>query len=228
MRRTAKSVAVGSSTLLIAAAASTVVHAVPMTVTSVETPSCDVLPSLSFVHELGNAPIFPLNELIDSSSGTTPFSACPTMDNPSIPNRFVRMTNLSGIAWFEVYYVADALTPLGGTSISNEDGLVNAGQAFRIDRVGVNRPLLAESFINDGIFAPGETWRFVIDDYFNTFGLPARNFSSIGVGAFSPGPQSSGSIIARVPEPTTGAALTGAAAIALLRRKEKVAHPRDR
>lgn len=228
MRRIASPATVGGSTLLIAAAASTVVHAVPMTVTSLETPSCDVLPSLSFVHELGNAPLFPANELISSNSGNTLASACPSMDNPNIPNRFVRMTNLSGIAWFEVFYVADAIGPLGGTTISNEDGLVNAGQAFRIDRVGVNRPLLAESFINDGIFAPGETWRFVIDDYFNTSGIPASNFRSIGVGAFSPGGPSSGSIIARVPEPAAGAALAGAVGIALLRRKDKVARPRDR
>lgn len=79
------------------------------------------------------------------------------------------------------------------------------GHAFKIDSVGGNTPLVFESIAVDGIFAPGETWIFVIDDYVNTGGLAASLFGSFGVGNSSAGgPSSSGSIIAvRVPEPGT-------------------------
>lgn len=211
MRRPRNPAVFGGSALLFAAASAvntTSVHAVPTVVNSFETPNCDVLPSLSFVDELGNPPIFPLNELISSTSGQTSFSACPPSDSPSIPNRLVRIQNLSGIAWQELYYVADpAAGGVPGTTISNEDGIVNGGQAFRIDRLGMNMPLVSENMLADGIFQPGEVWRFVIDDYVSGAGLLAHSFTSIGVGNLSPGGPSSGSIIAVIPEP---------AAIALL------------
>lgn len=211
MRRPRKPAVYGGSALLFAAASAvntTSVHAVPTVVSSTETPSCDVLPSLVFVDELGNAPVFPQNELISSTSGNTSLSACPTSDNPTIPNRLVRIQNLSGIAWQELYYVADpAAGGVPGTTISNEDGIVNAGQAFRIDRLGMNMPLVAENMIPDGIFQPGEVWRFIIDDYVSGVGLPPSAFNSIGVGNLSPGGPSSGSIIAVIPEPASIALL---------------------
>jgi hypothetical protein len=80
---------------------------------------------------------------------------------------------------------------------------INAEEAFMIDYAGINVPLVGESMIVDGVFQSGETWDFIIDDYFNALGLPASAFASPGlVGALSGGDTaSSGSIL--VPEPAT-------------------------
>jgi hypothetical protein len=204
------------ATLLVSAG---VLHAVPQTVQSLDTPHCDVLQNLTLVDELGLAPVFPPDEMILATSTFTQQAACPSHEDPAILNALVNMTNLTNNAFTDVFYVGDpSNAALPGTTIGNEDGLVNAGQAFRIDRLGVNRPLVFESSVPDGIFTPGETWRFIIDDYRNGLGLPAHNFLSIGVGAASPGPPSSGSIIALIPEPSS-LALTGAAGALFLRRR---------
>ena len=51
----------------------------------------------------------------------------------------------------------------------------------------------------DGIWAPTETWEFIIQDYFNGAGAPSSAFGSIGVtstfGGIDPGNTSSGSIL---------------------------------
>jgi hypothetical protein len=165
-----------------------------ITINPVETPFCDVLSLPNVVHELGNPPVFPSIQAIETLFTFTQQSACPTMDNPNIPNILLVMTNLSPFAWVDVHYVADAGQPgAGGTLISNEDGLVTGGQAFRIDYVGVNVPLVFESFAADTVFMPGETWHFIIQDYSNAFGLPPHAMTSIGVGLGSFGPPSSGS-----------------------------------
>jgi hypothetical protein len=212
-----------ASTSIVASAVALTVSsaalAVPQVVQSQDTPHCDVLMPLTLVDELGLPTVFPFGERIDAAATFTQQSACPSHDNPTIPNVVVQMTNLNPFTFFDVHYVADPNIPGAiGTSISNEDGLVNAGQAFRIDNVGINKPLLGESIVNDGLFQPGEVWRFVIDDYVNTAGLPASNFLSIGVGAASPGPPSSGSIIALIPEPTSLGVLGLGAVLAVRRR----------
>jgi len=195
---------------------------------------CDVLVVPPIVDELGIAPTFDdvPDELIDAVSTDTQLSACPA-DSPDIVNKLVDITNLTGRAWAEVWYVADPFTqdPASGTSISNIDGVVDGapfsgvfGQAFRIDMVGINRPLIFESIAVNGIFEPGETWQFIIDDYTNTAGLPAHLFDSFGVGGASiGGPPSSGSIIAvPVPEPGTFVLLSvGLAMLAISRRAKR-------
>lgn len=211
-------VAVASTALLLCAPPA---QAVPQIVQSQDTPHCDVLMPLSLVDELGHPSVFPFGERIDAVWGQTTLSACPSHDDPTIPNVSVQIINLNPFTFFDVHYVADPNVPGAiGTSISNEDGLVNAGQAFRIDRVGLNQPLLGESILNDGLFQPGETWRFIIDDYVNTGGIPAHAFFSIGVGSASSGPPSSGSIIALIPEPAS-LGLLGIAGLGMLRRRAR-------
>ena len=176
--------------------------------------NCDFLFVPQQVDELGIAPAFTTvpDELIDATDTITSLVACPG-DDPLIPNTLVVMTNLTPIAWRDVWYVADPRAPMGavGTSISNFDGRVASGavstpgDAFKIDTVGVNSPLVFESIAFNDIFEPGETWHFIIDDYVNTIGLAASLFDSFGVASASGGgPPSSGSIIAvPVPEPSS-------------------------
>ena len=160
-----------------------VTHAVPQTVQSLETPDCDPLMNLTLVDELGLPAVFPAGRRIDAFATQTTISACPPMDSPNLPNALIRMTNLNPFSFTDVHYVADpAALGAAGTTISNFDGLVNAGQAFRIDTIGVNRPLVNESMISNGVFQPGETWTFVIQDYQNGLGIGPAQFVSIGVG----------------------------------------------
>jgi hypothetical protein len=217
--RTTSSLFAGSVALILPIS---LARAVPTNVTAFDTPHCDPLIPMNFVHELGDAPVFPTNELLLSAETITQQSACPSHDNPLLINTRIRIVNLSGLFWQDMHYVADintATTP--GTSISNEDGIVNGGQAFRIDTVGVNTPLQFESITANGIFEPGEVWDFIIDDYMHVTGSPATPFDSIGVGGFSAGLPSTGSIIAtEVPEPgaLAYASVLGAALLSRRRR----------
>lgn len=156
------------------------------------------------VHELGvnppGAALFPQNELISAyyypDVGYTPCSQTP--DNPNLPNPLVGITNMTNISWTSVWYVADfysgAIPPM-----TNDDGWINGGRAFKIDSYGLNTPLIYESIAFNGIFEPGETWEFVIQDYFNMYGLSPAAFSTVGVPSF-PDLLSSGSIVA-IPAP---------------------------
>ena len=157
-------------------------------------------------------------EEITASDTLTDLDAC---FPPTFGNTLVSMTNLTPFDFTEVWYVADP-----ETLISNVDGLVNGEEAFRIDSVGINTPLVFESLVSDGIFQAGEFWDFIIDDYANTLGIPASAFSSPSlVGTLSLANTSSGSIIATrvpVPEPSTlflfGVGLTGVAFMMRRRR----------
>ena len=196
--------------------------AVPTFVVSADTPGCDVLAipgSPTVLDELGDpAGGFPVGERIAVSAAATSLSACGSVpDNTLIPNALVSITNLNATAFSAVWYIADY-----DTTLTNEDGKVlGVVSAFRIDAVGVNTPLVAESGVFDGIFAPGETWTFIIQDYFNTFGLPASAINSVGLP--SAGLGSSGSIVALpVPEPTTASLIgLGLLGMALARRRPR-------
>jgi hypothetical protein len=186
-------------TLFVTLAASTAL-AVPTTVTHVEVPACcDFLSVPTQVDELG-AVVFPPNETISATDIFTPIIACPSQPNNQVASVQVSSTNLTGRSFAHLWYVADP-----ETTITNLDGLVNGEEAFHIDSVGLNQNLMFESINANGVFEPGEQWDFVIDGYFNTFGLPASQMQSIGVGPFSAGDSdSTGSIIAApVPEPTS-------------------------
>ena len=190
--------------------------AIPVSVTHINLPSCDFLAVPPGVDELGDTPAFPPDERITAVDFFTGAVACTSTDTGSI-NSLIVMTNITSLDFAEVWYVSDP-----ETSLSNVDGLVNGEEAFRIDFFGVNTPLTFESMTPDGIFESGETWEFIIDDYSNFLGLAADDFFSIGVGGFSPGGPSSGSIIAVVvPEPST-ALLLGGGLIGLAWRRRRL------
>ena len=87
---------------------------------------------------------------------------------------------------------------------------------FRIDTLGVNTPLVSESFTANGIWEAGEIWEFVIQDYGHPV-LPPSAIDSIGLGSLDP--PSSGSIIA-VPEPSPLLlGFAGLLSLAVLRRR---------
>lgn len=196
--------------------------AIPTPLLSVDTPPCDPLFIPQLVDELGFAPPFPIDEHIEAVATTTNMPACPPMDDPLMPNAMVVMTNFTvpPRAFSDVWYVKDI-----ETSFTNVDGMAAAPglppqDAFKIDAIGINTPLVSESLAADGIFSPGETWTFIIQDYANTLGLPASLYDSIGVPS-TLSPPSSGSIVAlEVPEPGAMAilALCGLAGLVRGRR----------
>ena len=206
---------------------SSVAVAIPTDVIFEDLPYQDPLIGPNFVHELGNnflLPLFPPEEEIDTADTFTDQTACPDEpgDDPTFPNALVIMTNKTGMDWRSVWYVADGYNwqfPME-TSLTNFDGLVNGALAFKIDRLGINRPLVSESMINDGVFQAGETWEFIIQDYQNILGLPASAMGSPGVPSTGENMLSSGSIIA-IPEPGTMALLIIGGAAALIRRRGK-------
>ena len=172
---------------------------------------CDplVIGSAPSADELGFAFTFPAGEQIAFSSVDTTLSACPTVDLPTIVNKLVSVTNLGSVAIPGLYYVAN-----GGSTpgiFSNFDGYVNGALAMAIDNVGINRPLVSESMTANGIFEPGETWQFIVQDY--VAAVPVDSFySPATVGGTDTLP----SII--VPEPS-GAALSLLGGLLLLRRR---------
>jgi hypothetical protein len=91
--------------------------------------------------------------------------------------------------------------------------------AMRIDATGTNTPLVAGDTGNDGIFSPGETWQFIIQDYVNALAT-AGAINTVGIPDIST--SSSGNILAvPVPEPTSAALLgLGVLALAVRRRAD--------
>jgi hypothetical protein len=177
-------------------------EAIPTTVDYFDGPQDPLYVPMN-VHELGNRPLFPDEELILSNfEEHTDHIPCPELDDPQMPNAVVSITNLTSESWAEVWYVADPETYL-----TNHDGWINGELAFKIDNVGLNTPLLFESMNSNLVFEPGETWTFAIQDYLNMFRLSPALFGSTGVGFPSRGDQlSTGSIIA-IPVPAPGAIL---------------------
>lgn len=167
-------------TLLLLAAARQA-NAVPGTYAFVEDPRCDSH-SITLTHELGEAPAFPKIELISAASfGIDLTLTCTTAGptDPPMPDDFiVTITNLSPFKWVDLFFVADE-----GILVGNADGKIKGGDAFKIDLEGINKPLLSESLAPDLIFAPGESWMFIVQDW--RFVAVPDLMGSIGVGTES-------------------------------------------
>lgn len=187
---------IGICTLLLLVAQNA--SAYPVFAQSLDNPRCDPLPQMNLSHELGDAPVFPIDELIASVSAQVPMTVC--VGDDGIANDWlVTITNLSPTAWMDMMFVVDQLNAVG-----NADGVVidatGAGtDAFLIDPFGVNPNLIFESMTPNVIFEPGETWEFLVTNFIAS-GLPTP-FDSLDIGALSVGLPSTASIIAN-PAPT--------------------------
>jgi hypothetical protein len=169
------------------------------------------------VDELGNQPPFPTQEWITSAQvpwgGHIP---CPSEFQTGAVQ--VQITNMTGRDIPHLFYVSDPETMLTNwDEYVGQVGDPDPEEAFKIDAVGINTPLVFESMTWNGIFESGETWEFVIQDYFNAVGGPPNAFDSIGIASVSPGwPPSTGSII--TPEPASALCLA-LGSLVLLRRR---------
>lgn len=200
-------------------------QAVPTIAPYAELPPCDAH-AITLTHELGNPPAagaFPPDEAIASTSTVNQFQGCTTATAGGL-DWIVFITNLTPTSWVDLFFVAD-----GDKTFGNVDGSILGGLAFRIDDVGINVPLLAESMTADLIFEPGEMWTFYVLDWDPAAnGGPPHLMGSIGVGGFSVGdPSSTASIVARplpqVDEPglvaLLGAGVLGLVATRRMRRR---------
>ena len=218
--KTITAIALSASALTLAAGAA----ADPIDGIYVDVPGCDDHGSRFAAEEIGRRPVFGLDDAVDTMT-TIPIddvAACAATNDPGIDNVVVLMTNLTGRALDNLWYVGDV-----GTSFTNADGVAEGagspgqpGLAFRIDDVGVNRPLLLETMTSDGIFEPGETWSFIVQDYQSPLGLPADSFLSIGLAGDSSAivQSSSASIVRMVPTPGS-ASLIALGGLAAARRR---------
>lgn len=225
----------GFCTALIAAVATTA-SARPIT-RSVDPTTCDGGIPISN-HELGNPGAgggssgFPPDQAIFSASTFDLRTPCPSQpDNPDIANRAVVITNLTALSWTDLWFVADE-----GNSFTNVDAVIadttpDAApgspavftRAFRIDDIGINRPLVNESIAADLVFEPGESWLFIVQDW-AVFNNDPGAMGSIGFAGRSPATNSHASVIAfnggDVPAPGALALLASAlAGLGLLARR---------
>lgn len=232
MKRTTKTLSILSLAAVGSLMAAELSYAVPVVAVYNEDPRCDPIISQTLSHELGEQQFFPINESFIPLVTPATFTVC--VPDDLIQNDWiVQITNTSGQAWQNLFFVADL-----GLTIGNADGnmidVINAPgvttDAFRIDgtvTLGANNNLLGESGAVDEIFAPGETWRFNVSNYFDPAGTaPPPQFRIPGKFAgsepFVMPPFSTASIVATpVPEPSTLFAIVLPAAALLMRRRSR-------
>jgi len=188
------------------------------------------------VYELGTD-FFPSEQTIEIRSvAFTNQSANFDSDDLLKPNLLVTIFNASFYDHKNVYFIADL-----DYTISNFDGWIgnvlygspagDAWQAFKIDSIGINQPLIYETydetfpFSLDNVFQSGEEWQFIIQDYEDYYDpVYSPEFGSFDIGYFSNGSNdgSTGSIVAQEVVPIPGAVwllVSGLIALTGLRKK---------
>ena len=186
---------------------------------------CDALPDQLIPRELGDVVTFPVNSAFAYHDHR--YHIAVGVPDDGIANDWsVHLTNLSGQAWRDLYFVAD-----GGATIGNADGKVEdllgapgaPADAFRIDALGVNANLIMESIAADGIFQAGEEWEFVVTNFGTGLNSLPPELKTPGVFAgSSPLGQTAGNasiLAAPVPEPMTVGPLLFAGAALLMRHR---------
>jgi hypothetical protein len=209
-------------------------QAVPITGIYHDDPRCDAIPNQTLTHELGQNQFFPLNEALDINVTPATFTVC-VPDDGIANDWIVQITNISGVTWKNLFFVADLGMKVGNADGSMEDA-IGAPQvftdAFRIDgtvTVGLNNNLLGESGPIDEVLQPGEVWRFNVSNFSGPAGAPAFPpiFRTPGVFAGSSPllipPVSTASILAiPVPEPTSIGIACCIGGALMLRRPRRV------
>jgi hypothetical protein len=188
----------------------------------------DAIASRPLSNELGDATLFPTFEAIAYHDHRSNFY--PGVADYGIFNDWtVHLTNVSGQAWKDLFFVADL-----GATIGNADGRVEdlggapgvLTDAFRIDSAGANAPLYHESITADGILQVGEEWEFAVTNFGTGFNsLPPSLVTPGKFAGSSPmvdfGGTNSSILAVPVPEPATLGLFTLAALSLLARRRRR-------
>lgn len=188
----------------------------------------DAVPSQALTNELGDANLFPAFEaLVYHDHRAYTYTGVP--DDGLFNDWTVHLTNVSGQAWKDLFFVADLGVTIGNADGRVEDVLGAPGvltDAFRIDSVGINAPLFHESMTADGILEVGEEWEFTVTN-FGT-GQNSMPPSLITPGRFAGsstmqdlGGTNSSILAVPVPEPSTLGLFTLAALSMLARRRRR-------
>ncbi|MEO1715894.1 MAG: VPLPA-CTERM sorting domain-containing protein [Planctomycetota bacterium] len=187
----------------------------------IDTPLCDNHGPLQAVEEFGNPSAFQPSQWIEHSATFTDEVACSATDDPTMPNALVQITNLTNRTLDNLFYVGDPETRFSNVDGNGFGGGTPdiAGLAFRIDSVGANQNLIFESGAFNGLFEPGETWQFIVQDYENAIGTAPDLFFSVGMAGDSIAiNNSSASIVRMVPTPAS-ASLIALGGLAAARRR---------
>ena len=190
----------------------------------------DAISDLMLTREIGDAQLFPIGDSIVYHDHRA-FGTVGVADDGIANDWLVHISNVSGQAFADLFFVADA-----GAAIGNADGTVidTIGapgvqtDAFRIDAQGANANLLTESMARDGILQPGEEWEFVVSNFntgVNSF-PPAINSPGVFSGS-SPmqtfGGTNSSILGVTVPEPSTLSIVALMGLASLRRRRRRIA-----
>jgi hypothetical protein len=161
---------------------------------------------------------FPIGEEIRLQTAASGGTDCGITQSGII----VTLTNLSANSYEDLVFVA-----ADGVALLNADGSILAGRplhALRIDRTGINRPLLSESMSPDEVFQPGEIWQFlVISPGYSAIASsvgPGLGGNTLGIGSADVPPipyhgNRDFSILANLSVPEPGAALLLASGLAV-------------